>query len=75
MGTTPIVPDKTQLIQKQQADKEEGLPIREHKIPLFKHSPQYEEFVKLIGRNRRYLQENVEKNNPSKQPLVHFKVV
>jgi len=59
MGTTPIVPDKSKMNSTQKSARVEG-PTREEKIPLFKHSPEYEEFVKLIGRNRRFLQEKIE---------------
>ncbi|MCB0370620.1 MAG: hypothetical protein KDD45_14640 [Bdellovibrionales bacterium] len=55
MGTTPAPSD--QIISKKQADKEASLPVKEKSIPKFRHSPVYEKFVHLIGRNRRYLQE------------------
>ena len=57
MGTTPAPSD--QVISKPNQDKEATLPTPEKSIPKFRHSPIYEEFVKLIGRNRRYIQEEI----------------
>jgi hypothetical protein len=52
MGTTPSSTAKSPS-----KVKGEVKPVREQPIPLFRHSPDYENFVKLIGRNRKYLQE------------------
>ena len=54
MGTTPAPADM--IISKQSRDKEAGKSVKEKAIPKFRNSPAYEEFVHLIGRNRRYLQ-------------------
>jgi hypothetical protein len=53
MGTTPALEDKTAF--RPSADKQAGIPVKERAIPKFRNSPAYEEFVHLIGRNRRYL--------------------
>lgn len=37
-------------------NNEEDKPVREQSVPLFKNSPAYEDFVNLIGRNRKYVQ-------------------
>jgi len=55
MGTTPAPSD--QVVSKPLIDKEATLPIREKAVPRFRHSPAYEQFVQLVGRNRRYIQE------------------
>lgn len=57
MGTTPAPSD--QVISKPKGDKEANLPTREKSIPRFRHSQAYEQFVQLIGRNRRYIQEQI----------------
>lgn len=51
------------------------MPVKEKSIPKFRHSPVYEEFVHLIGRNRRYLQEEIEKTNTEKAAFIPFKSV
>ena len=53
MGTVPATVD---LREKFKKDAEEEKPIKEKEVPKFKNSPIYEEFVKFVGRNRRYLQ-------------------
>lgn len=73
MGTTPA--PSNQIISKQSADKEEGLPTREKSIPLFRHSQDYEAFVQLIGRNRKYIQEQIEKSNAEKVAFIPFSTV
>ena len=61
MGTTPAPADK--IISKQTKDKEAGMSVKEKSIPKFRNSPIYEKFIHLIGRNRRYLQVEIEKCN------------
>jgi hypothetical protein len=71
MGTKPA--DEQQMMTKIMKNKEEGMPVREQTVPLFKHSPVYEEFINLMGRNRKYIQTEIEKE--SKESLVPFKLV
>jgi hypothetical protein len=52
MGTTP----SATAVRTASKNKESTKPVREQSIPLFRHSPDYENFVQLIGRNRKYLQ-------------------
>ena len=73
MGTTPAPSDM--LVSKQFRDKEAGKPVKERSIPKFRNSPVYEEFVHLIGRNRRYLREEIEKCNTEKAAFIPFKIV
>ena len=57
MGTTPAPTD--QMTSKLKVDKAAGMPNREKSIPRFRHSPAYEQFVQLIGRNRRYIEQRI----------------
>ena len=70
MGTTPASTE--QIVSRPKADKEEEISMKDRSIPKFRHSPAYEEFVHLIGRNRRYLQEEIEKNNAEKTAFISF---
>ena len=73
MGTTPAPSD--QIISKPLVDKEANKPIKEKSIPKFRHSQAYEEFLHLIGRNRRYLQVEIEKSNTEKVAFIPFENV
>ena len=73
MGTTPAPSDK--VTTKPVQDKEAALPTREKSIPKFRNSPAYENFVQLIGRNRRYIQDEIEKSNPEKTAFIPFEQV
>ena len=73
MGTTPAPAD--QIISKPKIDKEANKPIKERSIPKFRNSQVYEQFVHLIGRNRRYLQEEIEKSNTEKMAFIPFSSV
>ena len=70
MGTTPAPSD--QIISKTPLDKEAALATREKSIPKFRNSPAYEKFVQMIGRNRRYIQQEIEKSNPEKTAFIPF---
>lgn len=70
MGTTPAPADE--VVSRPVADREAGLAVREKAIPLFRNSPAYEGFVQLIGRNRRYLQEEIEKSNEERTAFIPF---
>ena len=69
MGT---VPASGNLVNKNKLDPERNMPVREKEVPLFKHSPEYEEFVKFMGRNRKYIQEKIEEELGRDQRLVAF---
>ncbi len=72
MGTKPADEQKMMAkIMKQK--KEESMPVREQSVPLFKNSPVYEDFINLMGRNRKYIQTEIEKE--SKETLVPFDLV
>jgi hypothetical protein len=49
--------------------------VREKEVPLFKNSPVYEDFVRFIGRNRKYIQDKVEKEYGKEQRLVPYQGV
>lgn len=70
MGTTPA--QGNQIISKRASSSKESIPIREQSIPLFRNSPEYEKFVQLIGRNRKYIQEEIEKFNKEKTAFIPF---
>lgn len=70
MGTVPA--SKNHQKAKMENDKEKSKPIREKEVPLFKHSPEYDEYIKFIGRNRRFIQEKVEAQFGKEQRLVPF---
>lgn len=72
MGT---VPASGNLLKQARVDPEKDKPVREKEVPLFKHSPEYEEFVKFMGRNRKYLQERIEEQFGKQERLVDFKGV
>lgn len=69
MGTVPAAGN---LKNQSKEDLEKDKPVREKEIPQFKHSPEYEEFVKFMGRNRKYLQERIEEELGKEERLVPF---
>ena len=70
MGTTPA--PSNEVTSKPTVDLEAAIPIKERSIPKFRNSQAYEEFVHLIGRNRRYLQSEFEKSNKDKSAFIPF---
>lgn len=62
MGTTPA-PSNALTVSRSGQGSHASVPIRERSIPKFRHSPEYEKFIHLIGRNRKYIQEEIEKSN------------
>lgn len=72
MGTTPAPPS---LLHARRPASHDPTPVREQPIPLFRHSPAYEQFVQLMGRNRRYLQEELERSNTAGTAFIEFGVV
>ena len=55
MGTTPA-PSNALTVSRSGQGSNASVPIRERSIPKFRHSPEYEKFIHLIGRNRKYIQ-------------------
>ena len=62
MGTTPA-PSNALTVSRSGQGSNASVPIRERSIPKFRHTPEYEKFIHLIGRNRKYIQEEIEKSN------------
>jgi hypothetical protein len=62
MGTTPA-PSNALTVNRSGQGSHVSVPVRERSIPKFRHSPEYEKFIHLIGRNRKYIQEEIEKSN------------
>ena len=56
MGTVPATND---LLCRPENDPEFGKSIRDKTVPEFKNSPRYEEFIRFISRNRKYILERI----------------